>query len=63
MLARKLGVQSVLQFIPKMVSGVEVRVLCRILKFFHTNLGKPRLHRVCFVHRCIVSMLEQVWDS
>lgn len=28
------------QFIPKVVDGVEVRLLCRPVEFFHTTLGK-----------------------
>lgn len=33
-----------LQIIPKVLSGFKVRVLCRPLEFFFTNLGKPCLH-------------------
>ena len=31
--------QSVVQFIPKVFDGVEVRALCRPVKFFHTELS------------------------
>lgn len=34
------GVESVLHFIPTLISGVEIRASCRPLDFFHTNLGK-----------------------
>ncbi|MCJ8742121.1 hypothetical protein PDJAM_G00078520 [Pangasius djambal] len=61
-MSRRSGVQSVLQFIPKVFSGVEVRALCRTLEFFHSNLHTPCLHGARFVHRGIV-MLEQVWAS
>ncbi|KAK6303711.1 hypothetical protein J4Q44_G00261650 [Coregonus suidteri] len=44
------GSQSVLQFIPKVFDGVEVRALCRPVKFFHTDLDKPYLYGPCFVH-------------
>uniref|UniRef100_UPI0035901350 leukocyte tyrosine kinase receptor n=1 Tax=Myxine glutinosa TaxID=7769 RepID=UPI0035901350 len=38
------GSQSAFQFIPKVFDGVEVRALCRLVKFFHTDLNKPFLH-------------------
>ena len=41
-----------------MFDGVEARVLCRPVKFFHTDLDKPFLYGPCFVHRGIV-MLKQ----
>ncbi len=34
------GSESVLQFIPKVLDEVEVRGLCRPVKFFHTKVGK-----------------------
>jgi hypothetical protein len=37
------GSQSGFQFIPKVFDGVEVRALCRPVKFFHTDLDKPFL--------------------
>ncbi|MCI4391931.1 hypothetical protein PGIGA_G00140000 [Pangasianodon gigas] len=58
-LVRRPDAKLVFQFIPKVFSGVEVRALCRPLKFFHNNLGEPCLHGPRFVHRGIV-MLEQV---
>ena len=50
------GSQSVFQFIPKLVNGVEVRALCRPVKFFHTDLDKPFLYGHHFVHRGIVML-------
>ncbi|MCJ8730323.1 hypothetical protein PDJAM_G00183060 [Pangasius djambal] len=50
---------SALRFIPKVLSGVEVRALCRTLEFFHSSLGKPCLHGARFVHRGI-AMLGQM---
>ena len=46
------------QFIPKVFDGVEVRTLCRPIKFFYTNLDKPFLYGSHFVHGGIV-MLKQ----
>ena len=46
------------QFIPKVFDGVEVRALCRPVKFFHMDLDKPFLYEPCFVHGGIV-MLKQ----
>ena len=43
---------------PKVFEEVEVRALCRPVKFFHTNLNKPFLYGPRFVHRGIV-MLKQ----
>ena len=50
--------QSAFQFIPKVFDGVEVRALCRPVKFFYTDLDKPFLYGPHFVHRSIV-MLKQ----
>ena len=50
--------QSAFQFIPKVFEGVEVRALCRPVKFFHTDLDKPYLYGPHFVHRGII-MLKQ----
>ena len=52
------GSQSAIQLIPKVFDGVEVRALCRPVKFFHTDLDKPFLYGPCFVHGGIV-MLKQ----
>ncbi len=38
----KPGSQSAFQFIPKVLD--EVRAICRLVKFFHTKLGKPFLY-------------------
>ena len=54
----RFGSQSAFQFIPKVFDGVEVRVLCRPVKFFHTVLDKPFLYGPPFVHGGIV-MLKQ----
>lgn len=58
--ARKPGMWSVLQFIPNVFSKVEVRVLCRPFNFFYTNLSRPGLYKINFVHRGMF-MLEQSW--
>ena len=50
MLGDKAWLVVVFQFIPKVFDGVEVRVLCRPVKFFHTDLDKPFLHVPRFVH-------------
>jgi hypothetical protein len=50
------GSQSVFQFIPKVLDGVEVRALCRAVKFFHTVLNKPFQYGPRFVHRGIVML-------
>ena len=52
------GSQSAFQFIPKVFNEVEVRALCRPVKFFHTDLDKPFLYGHCSMHRGIV-MLKQ----
>ena len=46
------------QFIPKVFDGIEVRALCRSVKFFHTGLDKPFPHGPSFVHGGVV-MLKQ----
>jgi hypothetical protein len=38
------GSQSVFQFIPKVFDGFEVKVLCRPVKFFHTDPNKRFLY-------------------
>ena len=55
------GTQSAFQFILKVFDGVEVRALCRPIKFFHTDLDKPFLYGPRFVHGGIV-MLKQERD-
>ena len=52
------GSQSAFQLSPKVFDGVEVRALCRQVKFFHHDLDKPFLYRPRFVHRGTV-MLKQ----
>ena len=52
------GSQSAFQFIPKVFDVVEVRALCRPVKFLHTNLDKLVLYGPRFVHGGIV-MLKQ----
>ena len=44
------GSQSAFQFFPKVFDCVEVRALCRPVKFFHTDLDKPFLYGPRFVH-------------
>ena len=53
------GEQSAFQFIQKVFDGVEVRALCRPVKFFHTDLDKPFLHGPHFVHGEIVMLKEE----
>ena len=43
---------------PNVFYRVEVRTLCRPVKFIHTKLSHPCLYAPCFVHWCTV-MLEQ----
>ena len=50
--------QSAFQFITKGFDWVEVRALCRPVKFFHTDLKKPFLYGPRFVHGCF-EMLKQ----
>ena len=52
------GSELVFQFILKVFDGVEVRALCRPVKFFHNDLNKPLLYGPRFVHGGIV-MLKQ----
>ena len=44
------GSQSTFLFIPKVFNGVDVRALCRPVKFFHTDLDKPFLYGPHFEH-------------
>jgi hypothetical protein len=59
MLGVRLGSQSAFQFIPKVFDGVEVRALCRLVKFFHTDLDKPFLYVPRFVHEVIVVLKQE----
>lgn len=43
-------VQSTFQFIPVVISRVEVRALCKPLEFFCSNLSKPCLHDLLCAH-------------
>ena len=52
------GSQSAFQFIPKVFNKVKVRVMCRRVKFFHTDLHKPFPYGPRIVHGGIV-MLKQ----
>ena len=46
-------------FIPKVFDGVEVRPLCRPVKFFYTDLVKPFLYEPRFVHRGNVTLKQE----
>ncbi len=48
------GSQLPFQFIPKVLGGVEVRDLCRPVKFFQTKLGKPFLNGPGFVRGIVM---------
>jgi hypothetical protein len=52
----RLGPQSTFQFIPKVFEWVEVRALCKPVKFFHTDLEKPFLYGPHFVHEDVVML-------
>lgn len=43
-------------FITKVFSEVDVRILCRILKVFHFNLGTLWLYGTYLVHKSIAMM-------
>jgi hypothetical protein len=58
MLELSSGAQLVFQFIPKVFDGVEVRALCRPVKFFLTDLDKPFMYGPRFVPEATV-MLKQ----
>jgi hypothetical protein len=51
--------QSVFQFIPKVFDVVEVRAMCRSVKFFHTEFDKPFLYGPRFVHGGIVKLKQE----
>ena len=53
------GSQSEFQFIPKVFIGVEVRSLCRSVKFFDTDLDKQFLYGPRFVYRRIVMQKQE----
>jgi hypothetical protein len=53
------GSQSVFQLISKMFDGVEVRALCRPVKFFHTSVNKPFLYGPRFVYGGIVILKQE----
>ena len=62
--------QSAFQFIPNLFDGVEVKALCRPVKFFHTDLNKPFLYGPRFVpgridmlkqERAFPKLLPQSW--
>lgn len=41
-------IQSALQFVPEVFSGVAVRATCRLLRFLHFKLDKTHLYGSCF---------------
>jgi hypothetical protein len=43
-----------------MLDGVEVRALCRPVKFFHTDLDKPFLYGPRIVHGDIVMLKQEM---
>ena len=53
------GLQSAFQFIPKVFDGVEVRALCRPVKFFHTVHHKPLMYGPRFVYGGIVTLKQE----
>ena len=53
------GSQSAFQFIPKVFDWVEVRALCRPVKFFHSYLDKPFLYGPHFVYWGIVILKQE----
>ena len=59
MLAIRPSSKSKFQFIPKVFDKVKVRALCRPVKFFYTDLDKPFLYGLCFVHRGIVMLIQK----
>ena len=46
-----------------MFDAVEVRALCRPVKFFHTDLNKPFLYEPRFVHMDIVMLKQKLVRS
>ena len=57
MLGDEVWLAADIPILPK-VFGVEVRALCRPVKFFHTDLDTPFLYGLRFVHGDMV-MLKQ----
>jgi len=57
MLGDEVWLAADIPILPK-VFGVEVRALCRPVKFFHTDLDTPFLYGLHFVHGDMV-MLKQ----
>jgi hypothetical protein len=65
--------QSPFKFIPKVFNGVDVRALCRPVKFFHSDLHKPFLYGTSLCHaetgkvlpQTVVTKLEaqNSWES
>ena len=62
------GSQSEFHFIPKVFDGVEVRALCRPVKFFHTDLDKSFLYGFLYgivmlkQERPFLKLLPQSWN-
>ena len=52
------GSQSAFQIISNVFNWVEIRALCRPVRFLHADLDKPFLYGPCFMHGVIV-MLKQ----
>jgi hypothetical protein len=59
MLSDRPGSQSAFQFIPKVLDGVKIRALCRLVKFFHTDLNKTFMYGLHFLHRGIVMLIME----
>jgi hypothetical protein len=53
------GSQLAFQLIQKVFNGVEVRALCRPVKFLHTDLDKTFLYGPRFVHEGIVIQKQE----
>ena len=51
------------QFIPKVFDGVEIRALCRPVKFYHTDLDKPFLYGPRFVHGIVILKQERAFPN
>lgn len=55
--------KSVLQFIPKVISGFQVSALGKLLEFFHSKLDKPYLFINLTLHTVAFVMLGQVFEA
>ena len=55
-----LGDLGLFQFIPTVFGGVEVRALCRPVKFFNTDLDKPFLYGPRFMCGGIVMLKQEM---